>query len=70
MPQKYNRLGVGFLNFYNAEMLVIPHACPRLAPAAELAPVSRQRLRPRGRWRHDPELLEPSHVEPPRFART
>lgn len=30
--QKYNRLGVGFLSFYNAEMFVIPHACPRLAP--------------------------------------
>lgn len=30
--QKYNRLGVGFLSFYNAEMFLIPHACPRLAP--------------------------------------
>ena len=30
--QKYNRLGVGLLNFYNAEMFVLPHACPRLAP--------------------------------------
>ena len=30
--QKYNRLGVGFLSFYNAEMFVLPHACPRLAP--------------------------------------
>ena len=30
--QKYNRVGVGVLDFYNAGMLVIPHACPRLAP--------------------------------------